>query len=251
MRSTVGQEAATDAAAAAGHPTETRLRAPLDDSLKVLDAPLNMAAMRRAAAAMEGEHDWAALCTAPASQATRRTVASIEVRARRHVSLPLLGCLCAPSGGGRCELLPSGSCGACGEGGGEGEEGEEGEAGPVLELRFTGGGFLRHQVRRMASLLVAVGTGREPEGTVRLALSAAATAPAAERGVGAEGEAGLEAEEGEGGAAGGRRSFMFERRRIPPAPACGLWLEHVDCSPLLDSTHAAGVPLPEETEVRS
>mmetsp|Transcript_36169 Transcript_36169/g.117697 ORF Transcript_36169/g.117697 Transcript_36169/m.117697 type:complete len:254 (-) Transcript_36169:9-770(-) len=103
----------------------------------VLDAPLNMAAMRRAAAAMEGEHDWAALCTAPASQATRRTVASIEVRARRHASLPLLGCLCAPSGGGRCELLPPGSCGACGEGGREsgregereGEEGEAGEAG--------------------------------------------------------------------------------------------------------------------------
>ena len=103
----------------------------------------------------------------------------------------------------------------------------------------------------MASLIVAVGTGREREGTVRLALSAAATAPAAESGDGAEGEAGLEAEEGEGGAAGGRRSFVFERRRIPPAPACGLWLEHVDCSPLLDSTHAAGVPLPEETAVRS
>lgn len=45
----------------------------------VLDSPVDVDAVRRAAAALQGEHDFASLCSAPQSQATVRSLDRVEV----------------------------------------------------------------------------------------------------------------------------------------------------------------------------
>ena len=66
----------------------------------------------------------------------------------------------------------------------------------LLQIRLVGDGFLKHQCRRIVGLLVRIGRKEEPPE----ALFEAITQP-----------------------------LEFDRSRVLEAPACGLWLEAVDC----------------------
>lgn len=55
------------------------------------------------------------------------------------------------------------------------------ESGPVLDLRFVGNAFLRHQVRRTVGLLIDVGRGKWPPEVVDDVLAGRAGAPVAWR----------------------------------------------------------------------
>jgi len=206
---------------------------------------LDVAAMRRAAATMEGEHDFASLCSAPPSQATVRALSRVEVRRMRHVTFPLLGCLCQPAsppagdpptaaGKPACAHFAPESCPVCAGavepssspslgGGSAAANGRSSSGGCIVELRFTAPGFLRHQVRRMAGLLIAIGSGKEDEAVVALALQPAA--------VGRPQPPGPD-DAHESGASPGH-TFAFPRCRAPPAPAAGLWLDTVEYGSLL------------------
>lgn len=257
-----------------------------------LEPKLDVAAMRRAAALLEGEHDFAALCSAPASQDTVRALDRVEVRRMRHVAFPLLGCLCqgsAESGTGvnaagdrPCALLASEHCRWCNPsaepaaplrdgqaiGGmdlaeacdaaaaraGEamtdrraplGDDGDGG--GSIVELRFRAPGFLRHQVRRMAALLIAIGSGREDEGAIALALKGDAPMPSPHGASAAQIESNDQStahaeHEGSRRSDSTRSAFVFPRHRVAPAPAAGLWLDTIEYGSLLSqipSTAAA------------
>lgn len=249
----------------------------------VLEPKLDVAAMRRAATALEGEHDFASLSSAPAFQDTVRTLSRIEVRRMCHVHFPILGCLCQGSAEHRnrsfssagdddaCVLVASEHCCWCtasahsaaasraGQiiGGGAPVEvceyvampagdaavgteapcGDRYIGGSIIELRFIAPGFLRHQVRRMAALLIAVGSGREDQAAVALALRPRAAlgpfdANAIQTGATGQWTANA-ANEGSRRPNTALELFPFPRSRVPPAPAAGLWLDTVEYGNLL------------------
>mmetsp|Transcript_36443 Transcript_36443/g.96127 ORF Transcript_36443/g.96127 Transcript_36443/m.96127 type:complete len:329 (-) Transcript_36443:161-1147(-) len=140
----------------------------------LIDGTLDVGAMQAALPALVGHHNFRALCAVQdPKRSTERTITHASLFERRHMMLPLFGCLDAP----------------CAE-----------AEGCMIQLRFSGDGFLKHQVRRMVGLLVRIGRHEELPGAMSEAL---------------------------------RQPELFARDRGLEAPACGLWLESVDVKDML------------------
>ena len=156
--------------------------------------------MRLAASHLQGEHDFRTFSAATRDTNCVRELRELSVSTHSHYTFPLLGCYCAQ----RPALpLPVETCPCCGGGDDAGGAGgamggaNEAAASTLVRIRFVGSGFLKHQCRRLAGLLVKIGSaGAASRLCTRLS---------------------------------GRSRTCFDRR-VPGAPACGLWLESVSAS---------------------
>lgn len=183
-----------------------------------IEPPLDTEAMARAAAMLEGTHDFRHLSSAPPHQDAVRTLQRVEVRRTRHVPLPLVGCLAAPAADVPVGVAASGTCTMCSAG-----CDHEG-VGPLIEMQFTAKGFLRHQVRRMVSILVQIGTGEVSEADLALAL-----------------ESSVQSAQQLTDAHWHRQHEQGDKHKPPRAPAAGLWLHSVEYGHLLGDDNVSSL----------
>jgi len=188
----------------------------LTDACFIVHRHLDSDAMRAALGALRGEHDFRALCAVQdPRRSTSRTITHASMRVCTHMRFPFLGCFIAAAAGAseatdRCTV----SRGSTGSSRSDEVQSstpeamwdgcEEARGGPtLLQLRFTGDGFLKHQVRRIVGLLIRIGRSEEPPAALAEALASPAT---------------------------------FDRGRVLEAPSCGLWLESVDVAAMLGAS---------------
>jgi tRNA pseudouridine38-40 synthase len=216
------------------------------DACWVLTEQLDVRAMRNAVDGFVGRRDFRHLtCHKAPSKSTIRHVTSASIHKRRHLAFPLLGCYDGASGQeAPCPCARS-RCSRCGrstsashdddrsrshgadahDSEGSDGEGSQGAVGvELLQFRFSGEGFLKHQVRRMVGLLVRIGRGLDEP-----AATADATDP--------EGNSRFDP----------RRTVRHEIE----APAAGLWLQAVDCEHMLmapSSVRTTTMPQPDGIE---
>ena len=189
----------------------------------VLPETLDVQKIRKALPGLMGYRDFRQLCAIKDPRRdTRRTIHQASVCACSHRHFALLGCFEQTRPAAR--IVPgacSHCCGNCGGGSAADTAGDvDGAAGRprLLQIRFAGDGFLKHQVRRMVGLLVAIGCGMED--------------PSATESITHEPSPPLQAQEA-AARAGDTQHRTFQ------APAAGLWLESVDCRRMLSASDDA------------
>jgi len=169
---------------------------PLANACWTMNQCLDVQAMRAALPPLIGRCDFRALCAVQdPKRSTVRTITHASVHVPQHLTLPLLGCYDAATPD---TIVPQCDCRRCTQG--HGDDCDDTAAGAVIQLRFAGDGFLKHQCRRIVGLLVRIGRRDESPS----AMSEALNVP-----------------------------HQFDRSRAPEAPACGLWLEAVDVEAML------------------
>ena len=188
------------------------------DGCWVLADTLDVQAMRAALPGLVGFKDFRQLCAIQDPRRdTRRTIHHATISSLTHHAFPLLGCFEQT-----CPYMPipkdacTHCCPAHGQLAIHAADVDwlvaAGELRPrLLQMQFAGDGFLKHQVRRIVGLLVAIGQGIEDPG----ATSRATLDPAPKLNV------------------RGADHVADGTRRVLEAPATGLWLESVDCRSML------------------
>lgn len=151
----------------------------------VQETRLDVRAMRGALPALVGCNDFRALCAVQdPRRSTVRTMSHASLHHQSHMQFPFFGCYDATNTtNSASECLDDTECG-------------------LLQIRFTGDGFLKHQCRRIVGLLVRIGRKDEEPAAMAEAI---------------------------------HNPEIFDRRRVLEAPSCGLWLESVDVDGMFEA----------------